>query len=143
MSRKDTHHNAVKRALQKDGWHITHDPLPITYEGTTVSTDLGAEKTTLPDADEARIAIEIIAIEVKDFDGRSLISEFEKALGQYRLYRALLKRNEPDRIIFLAVREEVYLTFFQLPAIQVVASDDDIRLIVFDEEREEIVQWIK
>lgn len=141
MSRKDTYHDSVKRALLKDGWQITHDPLPITYAGTSVSTDLGAEKATALDG--VRIAVEIIAVEIKDFDGRSLISEFEKALGQYRLYRALLKRNEPDRVVFLAVREDIYNTFFQLPAIQVVASDDDIRIIVFDETREEIVQWIK
>jgi len=141
MSRKDTYHDVVKRALISDGWAISHDPFPITYEGTTVSTDLGAEKVT--ESEGQRIAIEIIAVEVKDFDGRSLISEFEKALGQYRLYRALLKRNEPDRAIFLAVREEVYNTFFQLPAIQAVAGDDEIRFIVFDERREEVVRWIK
>jgi hypothetical protein len=141
MSRRDTYHDAVKQALLKDGWRVTHDPLPITYEGTTVSTDLGAEKVT--QSDDQRIAIEIIAVEVKDFDSRSLISEFEKALGQYRLYRALLKRNEPDRVIFLAVREEIYNTFFQLPAIQIVTGDDDIRFIVFNETRQEIVQWIK
>ena len=100
MSRKDTYHDSVKRALLKDGWQITHDPLPITYEGASVSTDLGAEKVTALDG--VRIAVEIIAVEIKDFDGWSLISEFEKALGQYRLYRALLKRNEPDRVVFLA-----------------------------------------
>jgi hypothetical protein len=141
VSRRDTYHEIVKTALVKDGWTISHDPLPIIYEGTAVSTDLGAEKVTRNE--DQRIAIEIIAVEVKDFDSRSLISEFEKALGQYRLYRALLRRNDPDRTIFLAVREEVYNTFFQLPAIQAVMGDDEIRLIVFDEEREEIVQWIK
>ncbi len=26
MSRKDQFHEAVKRALEKDGWLITHDP---------------------------------------------------------------------------------------------------------------------
>lgn len=141
MSRKDTYHEAVKRALINDGWTISHDPFPIIYEGTAVSTDLGAEKVTQNEGQ--RIAIEIIAVEVKDFDSRSLISEFEKALGQYRLYRALLKRNDPDRVIFLAVREEVYNTFFQLPAIRAVTGDDEIRLIVFDEQREEVVRWIK
>jgi hypothetical protein len=141
VSRRDTYHETVKRALVKDGWTISHDPFRITYEGTTVSTDLGAEKATA--AEGRRIAVEIIAVEVKDFDGQSVISEFEKALGQYRLYRALLKRNEPDRVIFLAVRKEVYDEFFQLPAIQVVTGDDEVRLLVFDEFREEIVLWIK
>jgi hypothetical protein len=113
VSRKDSYHDVVKRALVKDGGAISHDPLPIIYEGTAVSTDLGAEKET--HSEGQRIAIEIIGVEAKDFDGRSLISAFEKALGQYRLYRALLKRNDPDRVIFLAVKEEVYNTFFNCP----------------------------
>ncbi|MBL8206458.1 MAG: XisH family protein [Blastocatellia bacterium] len=141
MSRRDTYHDIVRTALVKDGWHVTHDPLAITYEGTTVSTDLGAEKATTLQAQH--IAVEIIAVEVKDFDSRSLISEFEKALGQYRLYRALLRRNDPNRVLFLAIRETIYNTFFQLPAIQAVTADDDVRLIVFDEQKEEIVLWIK
>lgn len=27
MSKKDLYHNLVRRALEKDGWKITHDPL--------------------------------------------------------------------------------------------------------------------
>ncbi len=141
MSRRDTYHEAVKRALVKDGWTISHDPLRITYEGTIVSTDLGAEKATI--AEGQQIAVEIIAVEVKDLDSESVISEFEKALGQYRLYRALLKRTDPGRIIFLAVRKSVYDEFFQRPAIQVVIGDDEVRLLIFDEFSEEIVLWTK
>lgn len=141
MSRRDTYHETVKRALVKDGWTISHDPLRITYEGTTVSTDLGAEKATI--AAGQQIAVEIIAVEVKDLDSESVISEFEKALGQYRLYRALLKRTDPGRIIFLAVRKSVYDEFFQRPAIQVVIGDDEVRLLIFDEFSEEIILWTK
>jgi len=32
MSRKDTFHNIVRHALEKDGWTITHDPLLLRYE---------------------------------------------------------------------------------------------------------------
>lgn len=99
MSRRDTYHEHVKRALVKAGWQITHDPLRLTFAGTVVSTDLGAQKTT-----GQSIAVEIIAIEVKDFDLPLMMSEFEKALGQYHLYRTLLKRNDPQRALFLAVR---------------------------------------
>ncbi len=141
MSRRDTYHETVKRALVKDGWTISHDPLRITYRGMTVSTDLGAEKATTVEGQ--LIAVEIIAVEVKDFDSQQMVSEFEKALGQYRLYRALLKKNEPERVIFLAVRKEVYDKFFQRPAIQVVTDEDEVRFLIFDEFREEIVQWIK
>ncbi|MDX2043648.1 MAG: element excision factor XisH family protein [Acidobacteriota bacterium] len=102
MSRRDTYHDAVKRALIKDGWTISHDPLRLSYEGTTVSTDLGAEKAF---ADGERIAVEIIAVEVKDFDGDQKMSQFEKALGQYNLYRTLLRVLSPGRTIFWPSRK--------------------------------------
>ncbi len=140
MSRRDTYHDTVKRALIKDGWTISHDPLRLSYEGATVSTDLGAEKAF---ADGERIAVEIIAVEVKDFDSDQIMSEFEKALGQYNLYRTLLKLLDPARVIFLAVKKDVFEKFFQRPIIQVATSEDKVRFLVFDEVREEVVQWIK
>jgi hypothetical protein len=140
MSRRDTYHYAVRRALVKDGWTISHDPLRLSYEGTTVSTDLGAERLV---ADGQRIAVEIIAVEVKDFDSEQMMSDFEKALGQYNLYRTLLKLLDPDRAIFLAVRNDVFDEFFQRPIIQVVTEEDKVCFLIFDEVREEIVQWIR
>lgn len=116
MSRRDTYHHACKAALINDGWTITHDPFPLTYRGTSVSTDLGAEKESVDEG--LHIAVELIAVEVKDLDGQSVLSDFEKALGQFHLYRTLLRKREPARQIFLAVRKIVYDEFFQQPAIQ-------------------------
>ena len=141
MSRRDSYHYACKTALIRDGWTITHDPLPITYRGTAVSTDLGAEKSHANEGQQ--IAVELIAVEVKDLDGQSVLSDFEKALGQFHLYRTLLKLRDPKRKIFLAVRKKVYDEFFQRPAIQEVISASEVPLIVFDEQKEEIVKWIK
>ena len=141
MSRKDTYHDTVKRALVKDDWRVTHDPFPIIYRGTSLSTDLGAKKVSGTATEQ--IAIEIIAVEVKDFDSHQMMSEFEKALGQYRLYRSLLDRNEPARVLYLAIRDEVWREFFQRPAIQAAVSDNHVYLVVFDELQEEILQWIK
>lgn len=140
MSRRDTYHDAVKRALIKDGWTISHDPLRLSYEGTTVSTDLAAEKAI---ADGERIAVEIIAVEVKDFDGNQMMSQFEKALGQYNLYRSLLRILAPDRTIFLAVKKDVFEEFFQIPMIQLATSEDKVKFLIFDAVREEVIQWIK
>jgi hypothetical protein len=44
MSAKDVFHNAVKNALQKEGWIITDDPLFIRFGGINIYIDLGAEK---------------------------------------------------------------------------------------------------
>ncbi|WP_413773910.1 element excision factor XisH family protein [Nostoc sp. MG11] len=39
MSAKDVFHEVVKKALQKDGWQITHDPLSISVGGVNLSFD--------------------------------------------------------------------------------------------------------
>ena len=41
MSRKDRFHEAVKHALEKDGWTITHDPLPLKIETLKLEVVLG------------------------------------------------------------------------------------------------------
>ena len=66
----------------RDGWTITHDPLSIIFGGTALATDLGAEKSS--ETTNQTIAVELIAVEVKDFDNNGAMSEFEKALGQFR-----------------------------------------------------------
>lgn len=37
---KDLFHDAVKRALEKDGWTITHDPLFLRFGGLEIYLDL-------------------------------------------------------------------------------------------------------
>jgi len=43
MPAKDKIHDAIKNAVIKDGWKITHDPYAIRYEEVTAYADLGAE----------------------------------------------------------------------------------------------------
>ena len=44
MARRDIYHDTVKRALQNDGWTITHDPFPLQIGKKRLSADLGAER---------------------------------------------------------------------------------------------------
>ncbi|MGE0883113.1 MAG: element excision factor XisI family protein [Blastocatellales bacterium] len=41
MAAKDIFHQHVRRALEKDGWTITDDPLSLRWLGTTLQVDLG------------------------------------------------------------------------------------------------------
>ena len=41
---RDAYHDAVRHALEKEGWQITHDPFPIPLPGVTLQVDLGAER---------------------------------------------------------------------------------------------------
>jgi hypothetical protein len=70
------------------------------------------------------------------------MTELEKAVGQYGIYRTFLKRVNPERTLYLAVAQDVYQDFFQRPAIQEVVTDHQISLLVFDPTSEEVIQWI-
>jgi len=72
----------------------------------------------------------------------SLIHEFQCALGQYILYRTLLRQLHPDYCLYLAIEQEAYETFFQTKGIQLVIEEYKILLIVINIVQEEIVQWI-
>jgi hypothetical protein len=85
---------------------------------------------------------EQIAVEIKSFTAPSAIAEFHTALGQYLNYRVALKLKEPERVLYLAVALEIYESFFsrQLPQLSLQAYQ--MKVVVFDPEAEEIVQWI-
>jgi len=137
MPRYDFYHNTVKNALLKDGWIITDDPFVIEFKGLRLYADLGAEKLLAAEKIGQKVVIEI-----KVFNSISLITELEKAVGQYGIYRTFLKRINPERQIYLAIAEDVYQDFFQRPAIQEIIRDQEINLIVFEPNSEEILQWI-
>lgn len=137
MSRRDSLHDAVCRTLEKDGWIVTDDPLILVLEKTLLKADLGAEKFFTAEKDNRKIAIEI-----KDFDTPSVISELEKTMGQRQLYQWALEGQDPDRQLFLAVSEAIYLKHFQKPIFQLVIERNKINLLVYEPEQEVIIQWI-
>lgn len=137
MPAKDIYHEAVKNALIKDGWTITADPYTIKYEDADLYADLAAEKPIAAELNGRKIIVEI-----KSFISPSPMRDFENALGQYILYRNLLKLNNQNYEIYLAVRDSIFDTFFQRKSIQAVVKLNKIALIVFNNEKEEIVEWI-
>lgn len=138
MSARDFFHQAVKTALMKDGWQITHDPLSVSFGGVDMSIDLGAEKLI-----GARKENQEIAVEIKSFLAQSsAISEFHTALGQFINYRSALKREEPKRVLYLAVPLIAYNTFFKLEFPQLMIEENQVKLIIYDPDNEVIAQWI-
>jgi hypothetical protein len=123
--------------LEKDGWRITDDPYTIEFEDLRVWADLGAEKIFAAEREGRKIVVE-----VKVFGAISLVNDFEKALGQYNLYRSVLKLTDTDRELFLAVADEVYERFFRRASIQAIIADQQVKLFVFAPATEEILQWI-
>jgi hypothetical protein len=136
VAAKDTFHELVKAALQKDGWQITHDPYILQAGTLELYIDLGTEKVVAAEKDGQKIAVEI-----KSFVGPSKISQFYTALGQFISYRAALQVQEPERILYLAIPSNVCDNFFTMGFIRSLVQQNQIRLVVYNTEQEEISQW--
>jgi hypothetical protein len=136
MPAKDFFHNTVKTALEKDGWIITDENLFIEVEEVDFYIDLAAERILVAEKTGQKIAVE-----VKSFLGASDVTEFHSALGQCLNYRSALRLTEPDRTLYLAVPEDVYNEFFIRKFIQRVIVEHQLKLLIFNPTKEEIVQW--
>ena len=137
MPARDIYHNTVKTALEKDGWTITHDPFPLQIGKKRLSADLGAERLI-----SAEKGIQKIVVEVKSFVGQSDVKDLEQALGQYILYRQILNETKIERDLYLAVSRLTFNSVFTIQLGQMLLTNQIIKLIVFDDESEVIVQWI-
>ncbi|OKH36607.1 fatty-acid oxidation protein subunit alpha [[Phormidium ambiguum] IAM M-71] len=137
MPAKDLFHNTVKTALEKDSWEITDENLFIKIDQIEFYIDLVAERILT-----AEKAGKKIAVEVKSFIGVSVVSEFHTALGQFLNYRSALRKQQPERILYLAVSFDIYDDFFTRSFIQEVIAEHQLKLLIFEPNREEVVLWI-
>jgi len=136
MPALDLYHNAARQALIKDGWTITHDPMHLRWGRKDMYVDLGAKRLIVAERAEQKIAVE-----VKSFLGDSEMQACRDAVGQSAIYRAVLRRTYPDYVLYLAIRDIVYSSFFEEPIEQILIEDENLKFIVFDAEKEEILQW--
>lgn len=135
---KDYFHPVVKAALIQEGWNVTDDPLNITVGGVDMEIDLGAERIIAAERKGKKIAVE-----VKSFlAGTSAISEFHRALGQFINYRAALKSETPDRILYLAIPYIAFNTFFQLDFPKSRVEENQVKLLVYDTLSQRELLWI-
>ena len=137
MPARDLYHDIVKNALVKDGWTITHDPLRLSWGGKDLYVDLGAER--LLAAEKAGLKI---AVEIKSFVGDSDVDDLEKAIGQYIVYRTVLSEREPDRVMYLAVPQQILRDVFREPLGNLVLENRLVQVIGFDKQMEVIVEWL-
>lgn len=140
MSRRDDLHFPVRRALEKEGWTITHDPIVLGFKDLRLKVDLAAERYLAAEKEGRKIAIE-----VKDFDRNAMASELQKMIGQLQLYEWALEEHSPERDLYLAVCKAVYDDYIQdeKTAFHAIVERKRINLIVCDTSQEVILQWIK
>jgi hypothetical protein len=137
MPAKDLYHDTVKAALIKDGWLIVADPYRIQYKDIDLYADLAAERPIAAERQGQKIVVEI-----KSFVGRSPMTDFHNAVGQYAVYRSLIQATEPDYQLYLAIDDITYENFFKREGIAFIIEASQISLMVVDIEQQEIVQWI-
>ena len=134
MPAKDKYHDTVIHALEKAGWVVEKENLRLAQGNRFIYLDLQASLKN-----EQRI----IFLEVKNFDNRpSFIAELEQVLGQYFLYRNVLKKLGIPHPLYLAVPDEAYRTVLQEDISADVMNEMQILLLVFDPIKEEIIAWI-
>jgi hypothetical protein len=126
MPARDGYHDQVRHALERDGWTITHDPLRLKVRRRKLYVDLGAER--------------VLAAEkgVRPSDVRDL----EDAVGQFVLYEHALRREDPDRSLYLAVSESTWQLVFKDALGEILIEDHVLRVVTFDPTKQEIVRWI-
>lgn len=135
MSRRDTYHDLVKETLLKEGWTITHDPYVFETD-PKLSTDLGAERLIA-----AERWAEKIAVEIKSFVGESQVVELEKAVGQYGIYEELLKNQEADRTLYLAVPVEAFENILSRQVGKIAIKRFGIKLMIYSLSKKEPLRW--
>jgi hypothetical protein len=136
MPARDTYHDAVRNALINDAWTITDDRFRLKWGGRDFFVDLAAEQVLAAEKAGKRIAVE-----TKCFLGDSPMTDLERALGQFILYRTIMDKQDPDRLLFLAVPEDA-AAIFDEPIGRLVIEERSVRVIVVDILAQEIKRWI-
>jgi XisH protein len=136
MAARNVHHDAVVEALVADGWTITDDPLKLSFGNRKVYVDIGAQRAIGAEKGDRRIAVE-----VQSFLGLSEVHDLEGAIGQYVLYRTLLRVSEPDRALYMAVRPVVADGILAEPIGRLLLEEERIKVVVFDSAARRIVKW--
>ena len=133
---KDRFHNAVRTALEKEGWVITDDPYELNVGEVDFEIDLAAALLAAERENEK------IAVEIKSFISRSAVSDFHTALGQCINYQFALAEVDPQRILYLAIPDAIYQSFFQRRFIRSVIDRTEINLLTYEPTQEAIQQWL-
>lgn len=134
---RDRFHDVVRIALEKEGWQITADPYEINVDDVDFEIDLAAEQLLAAELEGRKIAVE-----VKSFISPSNVSEFHTALGQFLNYRDALDSLDPDRQLYLAIREPIYESFFQRRFIATAVKRYQLQLVIYDVQQEVITRWL-
>ena len=137
---KDLIHEAVRKALEREGWKVTGDPFSIILQEdeTYFEVDLAAERKN-----GGQYAEKIIAIEIKSFAGASMIHAFHEALGQFLNYRAAIEEQRLNRELFIAVSTDGWKRLNKLKFVQRRIKQFKLQFLLVDIHTKSVVTWTR
>lgn len=115
----------------------------ISYGERFLFVDLAASPLSKGQFIGAQRRDQRIAVEIKEFRGKSAVNDLEQAIGQYVLYQLLLKQVDPKRRVYLAISDIVYDEIFSEPIGELVINELPMDLIVINVQAKEVKKWIK
>jgi hypothetical protein len=137
MPSYDQCHEQVMRALQKDGWQIDEQQVPIKLDRRKVFVDMRVGRVMNGSRQQ------MLLLEVKCFpDAKNTTQEIYTAIGQYILYRVMLRKVEFDVPLYLSIPENIFSDVFD-DSVRQAIQETQIKLVIVNLDEERIVQWIE
>jgi hypothetical protein len=137
MPQLDSCHPQVVSALEKAGWSIVVSPFRLESPLNDLFVDILLDRVSEAETQE------IVVVEVKCFtDRKAQTYELYVAIGQYLVYREMLAASGIEHPLYLAVPSDAFYGIFEAIGMP-VAIRTQMKLVVIDLDKEEVVQWIE
>lgn len=131
----DTCQPQVIHALEKDGWRIHQSPFHLADEKRSIFVDALLTKGVNGASQQ------LLLTEIKCFSQvNSITHDLYTAIGQYLIYRALLRKTFNTMLLYLAIPLRAYEHIFDESVLSVI-HETAINLLIVNLDTEEIVQW--
>ncbi|MBP0028761.1 element excision factor XisH family protein [Roseofilum sp. Guam] len=82
-----------------------------------------------------------VCIFTGDLNKDVLVQNLQNAFLQYLSYANLLSDLRPDRVLYLAICEEMYTKLFEEAIVRFIFAGSPVKFMIFDADKQEVVQW--
>ncbi|MEM1327243.1 MAG: element excision factor XisH family protein [Bacteroidota bacterium] len=134
MAARDKLRDLVKATLIKQDWTIAENLARIEQE---VNLGFKPENNQLIAAEKDG---QKIGVQVESFLTSSTLQEMYGVVGRHSMYSLALKHHEPDRKLRIAVPKPIHDSFFQLPFIRDFVKRQEMDLMDYSVENQELTQ---
>jgi len=132
----DQCHEQVVRALQKDGWRLEQTAVKLFFDDRYAYVDMKVSRGINGNREQ------MLLVEVKCFpDKNSTTRDLYAAIGQYLVYRAMIRALDQSIEIYLSIPSSIFNEVFDDIVLHVI-EESRINVVVINLETETIVKWI-